>query len=59
MWQIMCMKDSLIEVEWVKAIQEQLCGFLLDQVIDPTSEFFDDGEFYRPGNAVEGDDEAF
>jgi hypothetical protein len=34
--------------ERVKAIQEELSGFLLEQVIDPK------GEFYRPSSLDQG-----
>jgi hypothetical protein len=33
------MKEDLIEPERVRAIQESLCGFLLDEVINPVGEF--------------------
>ena len=33
------MKENLIEPERIKAIQEALCGFLLDEVINPKGEF--------------------
>lgn len=33
------MKDELIETERVRAIQEAMCGFLLDEVINPNGEF--------------------
>lgn len=53
------MKDDLIPMECVNAIQEQLCGFLLDKVINPKGEFYDDGKIYRPENPVGADDEQF
>ena len=34
------MKDGSLEPERVRLIQEQLCGFLLDEVISTTGEFF-------------------
>jgi len=34
------MEDALIEPERIKAIQETICGFLLDEVINPTREFY-------------------
>jgi hypothetical protein len=34
------MKEDLIEPERVKAIQESLCGFLMDDVINPAGEFY-------------------
>ena len=34
------MKEDLIELERVRAIQEALCGFLLDEVINPNVEFY-------------------
>ncbi|KAL6838619.1 hypothetical protein ACP4OV_031576 [Aristida adscensionis] len=36
---IRCKKDELIEPARLKAIQEELCGFLLDEVIDPKGEY--------------------
>ena len=33
------MKEELIEMARVKAIQEAMCGFLLDEVINPKGEF--------------------
>ena len=34
------MADALIEPERVKAIQESIYGFILDEVINPTGEFY-------------------
>ena len=36
------MKENLIEPERIRAIQEGLCGFLLDEVINPKGEFHSD-----------------
>ena len=36
------MKEDLIEPEIVRAIQEHLCGFLLDHVINKDGEFYCD-----------------
>jgi hypothetical protein len=36
------MKEELIEPERIRAIQEEICGFLLDQVINPEGEFYAD-----------------
>ena len=33
------MKEDLIEMAWVRAIQEAMCGFLLDEVINPKGGF--------------------
>jgi len=33
------MKEELIEMARVRAIQEAMCGFLLDEVINPKGEF--------------------
>jgi len=33
------MKEDLIELARIRAIQESLCGFLLDEVINPKGEF--------------------
>ena len=42
MWQRWWMKDELIEMARVRAIQEAICGFLLDEVINPEGEFHGD-----------------
>ena len=36
------MKEDLIEPERIRAIQEALCGFLLDEVINLNGEFHSD-----------------
>ncbi|RLM69144.1 hypothetical protein C2845_PM17G13160 [Panicum miliaceum] len=36
------MKEELIEPERVRAVQEEICGFLLDEVINPKEEFYAD-----------------
>ena len=36
------MKEDLVEPEIVRAIQEHLCGFLLDHVISKDGEFYCD-----------------
>ena len=36
------MKEDLIEPERIRAIQEAICGFLLDEVINPNGEFHED-----------------
>ena len=36
------MKEELIEMARVKAIQEAMCGFLLDEIINPKGEFHGD-----------------
>ena len=36
------MKEDLIELARIRAIQEALCGFLLDEVINPKGEFHSD-----------------
>ena len=33
------MVDDLIQSERIKAIEELICGFLLDEVINPNGEF--------------------
>ena len=33
------MKENLIEPERIRSIQEALCGFLLDEVINPKGDF--------------------
>ena len=34
------MKEDLVEPARIRAIQESLCGFLLDEVINPKGEFY-------------------
>ena len=36
------MKEDLIEPARIRVIQEALCGFLLDEVINPKGEFHSD-----------------
>ena len=36
------MADALIEPERIKVNQESICGFLLDEVINPNGEFYAD-----------------
>ena len=36
------MKEELIEIARIRAIQEAICGFLLDKVINPKGEFLGD-----------------
>ena len=36
------MKEDLIEPERIRAIQESIGGFLLDEVINPNGEFYAD-----------------
>ena len=37
------MRDKLIRVEKIMAIQEQLSGFIVEQVLNPKGEFYYDG----------------
>jgi len=37
------MRDKLIPEENIMAIQEQLSGFIVEQVLDPKGEFYYDG----------------
>ena len=37
------MRDQLILEEKIMAIQEQLSGFIVEQVLDPKGEFYYDG----------------
>ena len=39
------MRDKLIPEERIMAIQEQLSGFVVEQVLDPKGEFYYDGLF--------------
>ena len=34
------MREKLLETERVEALQEEIAGFLLDQVIDPKGEYY-------------------
>ena len=34
------MRDKLLAQDRIEAIQEEIAGFLLDQVIDPKGEYF-------------------
>ena len=36
------MAEALIQPERIKTIQESICGFLLDEVINPNGEFYAD-----------------
>ena len=36
------MTEALIELERINAIQESMCEFLLDEVINPNGEFYAD-----------------
>ena len=38
------MRDKLIPKEKIMAIQEQLSGFIVEQVLDPKCEFYYDGQ---------------
>nr|TKW21568.1 hypothetical protein SEVIR_4G127700v2 [Setaria viridis] len=40
---MMYMKERLLDTEKIKAIQEQLSGFLLEEVVNPAREFHNDG----------------
>nr|TKW01487.1 LOW QUALITY PROTEIN: hypothetical protein SEVIR_8G184400v2 [Setaria viridis] len=42
-YKIFEMRDKLITTEQLKAIWEQLCGFLLEEVVNPKEEFYYDG----------------
>ena len=54
------MKENLIEPERIRAIQG-LCGFLLDEVINPKGEFYSDQRISvaraDPKKCRNGDDE--
>ena len=53
------MKECLIPTEKIKAVQEQFCGFLMNEVIDPKGEFHNDGFFYKPQVGIEDEDKAW
>ena len=39
------MKEDLLPTDFVKAIQEQLMGFIMDEIVSPSGEFHDDRRF--------------
>jgi hypothetical protein len=41
------MRDNLTHKEFIAAVQEQLIGFINEQVLDP------EGEFYYNGNTID------
>lgn len=45
--------------ERIKAVQEQLCGFLMDEVVDPKGEFHDDGSHFEPLVGIQDENEAW
>jgi hypothetical protein len=56
------MKEDLIEPERIRAIQESLCGFLLDEVINRKGEFYSDqrisvGQLDRNNRGGDNDDD--
>ena len=55
------MKENLIKPERIREIQESLCGFLLDEVINPKGEFYSDQRISvaraDPKKRGNGDDE--
>ena len=56
------MKEDLIELERIRAIQESLCGFLLDEVINRKGEFYLDqrisvGRLDRKNRGGDNDDD--
>ena len=56
------MENALIQPERIKAIQESICGFLLDEVINPTREFYANPRISvgraDPNKDISDDDEA-
>ena len=58
------MKEDLIKPERIRAIQESLCGFLLDEVINRKGEFYSDqrisvGQLDRNNRGGDNDDEYY
>ena len=53
------MQENLMTSEQVRAIQEQLYGFLLDEIIDPKGEFYYGGAPYHPQVIPDQDDEEW
>ena len=56
------MAEDLIQPQRIKAIQESICGFLLDEVINPNGEFYADPKISvgraDPNKDISDDDEA-
>jgi hypothetical protein len=56
------MAEDLIQLQRIKAIQESICGFLLDEVINPNGEFYADPKISvgraDPNKDISDDDEA-
>ena len=56
------MKNGLIQPERIKVIQESICGFLLDEVINPTGEFYANSKISvgraDPNKNISDDDEV-
>ena len=53
------MKEDIIPTERVKAVQEQLCGFLLDEVVKSRGEFHSDGSWYKPSVGIQDENLAW
>ena len=56
------MADDLIQLERIKAIQESICGFLLDEIINLDGEFYADPKISvgraDPNKNISDDDEV-
>ena len=56
------MENDLIQQERIKAIQESICGFILDEVINPIGEFYANPSISvgraDPYKDISNDDEA-
>ena len=52
------MKNDLIQPERIKVIQESICGFLLDEVINLNGEFYANPRISADPNKDISDDEA-
>ena len=38
------MKQELLSTDFIKAVQEQLMGFIMDEIVNPSGEFHDNGQ---------------
>ncbi len=53
------LEECLIPTERIKAVQEQLCGFLMDEVVNSKGEFYDDGTPLQPYVGIQDEDKAW
>jgi hypothetical protein len=53
------MRSEILPKERILATQEQLCGFLLSEVVNPKGEFYFDGKSVGKLNPIRGDLDTF